>query len=127
MKKLFVGKLSYSCTDAGLRAIFENYGNILSAKVIMDKMTGQSRGFGFVELQEDDKAMQAIQDLNGKSVDGRQIVVSEANSDQRGGAGGGGRSFGGDSRGGGGGGRGPRNNNRGGGGGSSRGYSGGRY
>lgn len=77
-KKLYIGNLSYSTTDEGLRAAFETVGAVSSANVIMDKMTGRSRGFGFVEMTEDADAEKAIAMWNGKELDGRALVVNEA-------------------------------------------------
>jgi RNA recognition motif-containing protein len=76
-KKLFVGNLSYKTTDDGLRSAFQQAGTVLSASVIMDKMTGKSRGFGFVEMEDAD-ADAAVNSLNGKEVDGRPLTVNEA-------------------------------------------------
>ena len=76
-KKLFVGNLSYKTTDDSLRAAFQQAGNVISASVIMDKMTGKSRGFGFVEMEDAD-ADAAVNSLNGKEVDGRPLTVNEA-------------------------------------------------
>lgn len=76
-KKLFVGNLSYKTTDEGLKAAFEQAGAVISANVIMDKMTGKSRGFGFVEMEDSD-ADAAVNSLNGKEVDGRPLTVNEA-------------------------------------------------
>lgn len=78
-KKLFVGGLSWSTNDAGLRSAFERYGDIQEAKVIMDRETGRSRGFGFVTFSEADDATKAINALNGAMIDGRAIKVNEAN------------------------------------------------
>lgn len=74
---IYVGNLPYSVTDAELRAMFEPYGNIQSAKVIMDRDTGRSRGIGFVEM-DDSSAQQAISALNGRDVGGRALRVNEA-------------------------------------------------
>jgi cold-inducible RNA-binding protein len=119
--KLFVGGLSWDTTEDTLRNHFTQVGPVSSAQVITDKFSGKSRGFGFVEMTNDDDAQKAIQDLNGSQLDGRAIVVNEAKPmtprDNRGGGGGGGY------RGGGGGGGGYRG---GGGGGGSRGGYGGR-
>ena len=76
-KKLFVGNLSYKTTDDTLKAAFEQAGAVISANVIMDKMTGKSRGFGFVEMEDAD-ADSAVNTLNGKEVDGRPLTVNEA-------------------------------------------------
>ena len=76
--KLFVGSLAYSVTDAVLEQHFSKLGAVLSARIITDRMSGQSKGFGFVEMQTPELAQQAIKDLNGSTVEGRSIVVSEA-------------------------------------------------
>ena len=78
MTKLFVGNLSWSTTDDSLRAFFEQVGQVESAVVVMDKMTGKSRGFGFVEMPNADDAAKAIAELNEKDLDGRNIRVNEA-------------------------------------------------
>ncbi|MBI4137875.1 MAG: RNA-binding protein [Candidatus Sungbacteria bacterium] len=77
-KKLYVGGLSYSTTDDTLRDAFAQAGSVSSATVILDKMSGRSRGFGFVEMENDDEAMAAIEMWNGKDLDGRTITVNEA-------------------------------------------------
>ena len=77
-KRLYVGGLPYSTTDETLRAGFEKAGKVDSATVIMDKMSGRSKGFGFVEMSTDEEAQAAIQMLDGKDFDGRRITVSEA-------------------------------------------------
>ncbi len=76
-KKLFIGNLSYKTTDDGLRALFAQIGNVISATVLMDKMTGKSRGFGFVEMEDAD-AEKAINQFNGQELDGRPLTVNEA-------------------------------------------------
>ena len=76
--KLFVGSLPFSTTSDQLQAMFAAAGTVASANVIMDKMTGKSRGFGFVEMSTDEEAKKAIAELNGTEVDGRKIFVSEA-------------------------------------------------
>jgi len=76
--KLFIGSLSYNVTSAKLEELFSEYGKIQSAEVIIDRQTGQSKGFGFVEMESSDDAKKAIEGLNGKEVDGRTIVVNEA-------------------------------------------------
>ena len=76
--KLYVGSLSYSTTDESLREHFAQAGTVQSASVVMDKMTGRSRGFGFVEMASDEEAKKAIETLNGKELDGRALVVNEA-------------------------------------------------
>lgn len=77
-KRLFVGSIAWSTTDAGLKKHFEQAGAVESATVIMDKMSGRSKGFGFVEMGSDSEAEQAVSRLNGSELDGRKIVVSEA-------------------------------------------------
>jgi RNA recognition motif-containing protein len=77
MKKLYVGNLPYSVDDSSLSELFSSYGEVLSAIVIMDRATGRSKGFGFVEL-DDDQAETAIQEMNGKEIEGRALKVSEA-------------------------------------------------
>ena len=83
--KLFVGNLSWSTSDDGLRAAFEPYGEINEAKVITDRDTGRSRGFGFVTFSEDGDAEKAMEELNGTELDGRTIRVNEAIDKKRGG------------------------------------------
>lgn len=107
---IFVAKLSFSTEEDGLRDAFEAFGTVDSAKVIMDKFSGRSRGFGFVEMSDDDEALTAIENLDGSDLDGRTIVVKKAEpreNNNRGGGGGyrGGGGGGGGYRGGGGGGR----------------------
>ena len=77
-KRLFVGSLAWGTTDATLKKHFEQAGAVESAAVIMDKMSGRSKGFGFVEMSSDGDADSAISKLNGSELDGRKIVVSEA-------------------------------------------------
>ena len=77
-KKLFVGSLSFEMTDLDLEDLFKQYGEILSARVIVDRDTGRSRGFGFVEMSSEDSAQSAIDALNGTEVKGRAINVSVA-------------------------------------------------
>jgi len=104
-RKLYVGNLPYSATDQTLRDAFSAHGTVDSATVISDRDTGQSKGFGFVEMSSDAEAQAATQAMNGQSIDGRQIKVNEAKPKTSGGGGGGGRGgYGGG--GGGGGGRG---------------------
>ena len=115
-KKLYVGNLSYGLSDSDLEQMFAAHGSVRSAQVIMDRDTGRSKGFGFVEMGSDQEAQAAIAAMHGKEVEGRTLTVNEARpKEDRGGGGGGGGGFGG---GGGGGGR------YGGGGGGGR-YSGG--
>jgi len=77
-RKLYVGNLPYSTDDSTLQNLFQSVGDVDSAKVIIDRETGRSKGFGFVEMASDDQAQQAISKLNGQSVDGRALTVSEA-------------------------------------------------
>jgi len=102
-KKLYVGNLAYSVTDADLLKMFEAHGTVQSAQVIMDRDAGRSKGFGFVEMGSDQEAQAAIAALGGKDVDGRALTVNEARpkaegsrsgSGSRGGSGG----YGGDRR-----------------------------
>ncbi|HTM10583.1 MAG TPA: RNA-binding protein [Verrucomicrobiae bacterium] len=89
--KLYVGGLPYSVTEGRLEEVFSAHGTVQSAKVISDKFTGQSRGFGFVEMASGDEAQKAIAALNGTQLDGRTLVVNEAKPmESRGGGGGGG-------------------------------------
>ncbi|NCS88281.1 MAG: RNA-binding protein [Ignavibacteria bacterium CG2_30_36_16] len=76
--KLFVGSLPWTVSDEELKTAFEAHGQVVSAKVITDRETGKSRGFGFVEMEDETGASNAIQALNGSEIDGRSIVVSEA-------------------------------------------------
>lgn len=94
--KIYVGNLPYSVTDASLRSNFAEFGDVASAKVMMDRDSGQSKGFGFVEMGSPAEAQAAIRGLNGKSVDSRDLVVNEARpkEDRAGGFGGGQRSGG---------------------------------
>lgn len=75
---IFIGGLSYAITDADLLDLFQEYGEVTSARVIMDRDTHKSKGFGFVEMEDDEAATKAINELNGAEVDGRPIAVSEA-------------------------------------------------
>ena len=77
-KKLYIGGLSYSTTDETLKEAFAKAGAVSSAKVITDRMTGRSRGFGFVEMESDDDAAKAIEMWTGKELDGRRLTVNEA-------------------------------------------------
>lgn len=77
-KKLFVGGLPWSVTDNELRSMFTEHGEVISASVLMDRETGRSRGFGFVEMSSDEDAEKAIKMLNNSKVGERQIVVNEA-------------------------------------------------
>ena len=121
---IYVGNLSYSTHETDLRKWFEAYGTVNDARVITDKFSGQSRGFGFVEMANDAEGQAAIEGLNGKEMDGRALKINEARpKDDRGGGGGGGGRGG---YGGGGGGRGG-GGGYGGGGGGGRGGGGGGY
>ena len=123
---IFVGSLPWDVDSDELRGFFEEYGEVSSAKIITDKFSGKSRGFGFVEMPDDEAAQKAIDELNGAEVDGRTIVVNKAEErrDRGGRSGGGGGGYrGGGNRGGGGGGYG----NRGGGGGGGYGRDRGGY
>ena len=125
---IFVGSLPFSIDEADLRESFEVYGSVSSVKIITDKFTGRSKGFGFIEMENDEEAEKAIQELNGATVDGRTIVVNKSepkpegerrsfnNNRPSGGGGynGGGNSRGGSSNGGGSYGGGNRDNNGGG-------------
>ncbi len=76
--KLYVGGIPYSSTDADLKAHFEQCGSVSSATIIMDKMTGRSKGFGFVEMENEADAASAIEKFNGQDFQGRKLTVSEA-------------------------------------------------
>ena len=122
---IYLGNLSYSATEATIKELFEEFGSVTTAKIVTDKFTGSSRGFGFVEMPNDDEAQKAIAELNGKDFQGRKMVVNESRPKEegsggfkkRGGFGGGGGGF---KKGGGGGG-----GYRGGGSGGGGGYRGG--
>jgi len=129
-KRLYVGNLSYSVTEADLREVFAEGGNVAEVKVVLDRDTGRPRGFAFVEMETDADAAKAMEVLNGRDVQGRAINVSEARERTGGGGGGGGGGgrgggfggggggggYGGGGYGGGGGGGGERGERRGGGG-----------
>jgi RNA recognition motif-containing protein len=108
-KKLYVGNLPYSVSDAELRTMFEPFGNVESVQVIMDRDTGRSKGFGFVEMGSSEEGQAAIQGMHDKELGGRKLVVNEARPKEdrgpRGGGGGGGGRGGYGGGGGGGGGR----------------------
>src|SRR2546428_13302403 len=99
-KKLYVGNLTYGVTDSTLEQMFAAHGTVESAQIIMDRDTGRSKGFGFVEMKTDQEAQAAIAALNGQDVGGRALTVNEAKPRTEGGRGGG---FGGGRRDGGGG------------------------
>jgi cold-inducible RNA-binding protein len=124
VKNIFVGNLSFSSTEESIRSMFERYGAVNSARIMTDRDTGRSRGFAFVEMENETEADQAITALNGSTVDGRAINVNEARPKPErgfgGAGGGGGNRFGGGGGGGGGGGRRPGGGGGGGGGGARR-------
>jgi cold-inducible RNA-binding protein len=116
-KNIYVGNLPYDTTGDDLVQLFQSYGTVTSGQVIIDKFSGRSRGFGFVEMANDDEAQAAIDALNGTPYGGRPLTVNEARPrEDRGGRGGGGGGYGG-GRGGGGGGYGGGRGGYGGGGG----------
>lgn len=94
-KKLYVGNLPYSVTDSSLMETFSQCGTVTSSKVIMDRDTGRSKGFGFVEMSSDSEAQNAISKFNGADWEGRPMTVNEARPMAPREGGGGGRSFGG--------------------------------
>ena len=120
-RKLFVGNLPYSVTSERLQEAFSQFGTVSSSKVIVDRETGRSRGFAFLEMETDDQGAAAMQAMNGALLDGRSIAVREAVERQPGGGGGGFGGGGGGYRGGGGGDRGGGGGYGGGGGGGYRG------
>jgi RNA recognition motif-containing protein len=124
-KNLYVGNLSYKVTDEDLKSNFSEAGEVATASIIKDKFTGQSKGFGFVEMKTEEGAAEAIKKFNGGMLDGKAITVNEARPKKEFGAGGGSR--GGGRPGGGGFNRGGGGGNRGGGGGNRGGGGGGRY
>ena len=89
-KKLFVGGVSWGTTDDGLREAFERFGEVSEAKIITDRETGRSRGFGFVTFNNDEDADNAIKEMDGTTLDGREVKVNEARERT---GGGGGRGF----------------------------------
>jgi RNA recognition motif-containing protein len=102
-RKLYVGNLTYGVTDSDLQRLFEAHGTVQSAQVVMDRDTGRSKGFGFVEMGSDAEAQAAITALGGKEVDGRTLTVNEARPrEDRGGGGRSGGGYGGGRSGGGG-------------------------
>ncbi len=94
-KRLYVGNLAYKLRDQDLQELFAAHGAVSSAQVIMDRDTGRSKGFGFVEMSSDHEAQAAISALNGHEIDGRALTVNEARPREEGGGGGGGRRRGG--------------------------------
>lgn len=108
--KLYVGNLSFNTSESDLRELFEQHGDVASASIVMDRETGRSRGFGFVEMPDDGQARAAIEAVHGQNFGGRDLTVNEAkpreDRPRGGGGGGGGRGGWGGGGGGGGGGRG---------------------
>jgi len=94
-RKLYVGNLSYAVTKEMLEELFGKVGKVESVNIVTDRYSGQSRGFGFVEMANPNEANEAIKQLNGQTVADRQIIVNEARSDGKKGGDGGGRRFGG--------------------------------
>jgi RNA recognition motif-containing protein len=92
---IYVGNLSFDASESELKGLFEGYGEVDSAKVIVDQFTGRSRGFGFVEMRNREDGLKAIQELDSKSVHGRNLKVNEARPRNSGGPGGGGGGGGG--------------------------------
>jgi len=96
---IFVGSLPFSLKESELKEYFEEYGEVASVKIISDKFSGRSKGFGFIEMPDEEKAKKAIEELNGAEIDGRTIVVNKAEErkegERRGGFGGGNRGGGG--------------------------------
>lgn len=131
MKKIYVGNLPYQCSESDLRDLFSQHGEVASSSIVMDRETGRSRGFGFIEMTDDAAADAAINALNGFDFSGRALTVNEARPKEAGGRGGGGGWGGGGGGGGGrsgggwGGGGGGGGGGRGGGGGGRGGYGGG--
>jgi cold-inducible RNA-binding protein len=82
-KKLYVGNLSFQTTEADLTSMFDQHGSVESVKIITDRDTGRSKGFGFVEMNDDEAAEKAIAELNGKEVGGRALTVNEARPMER--------------------------------------------
>ncbi len=118
-KRLYVGNLAYGATSEDLQTLFGQYGKVRSAQMLIDRETGRSRGFGFIEMDDDAEAEAAIEGLDGNDHQGRRLTVNEAKPRTPGGAGGG---FGGGGGYGGGGGGGGRGNGGGGNYGGGRGY-----
>ncbi|MBN1763775.1 MAG: RNA-binding protein [Sedimentisphaerales bacterium] len=89
--KIYVGNIPFSVTEDDLQALFGEFGDVQSCVVLKDRMSGRSRGFGFVEMEDNDSAQRAISELNGKDMEGRALVVNEAQPRGERGGGGGGR------------------------------------
>jgi RNA recognition motif-containing protein len=83
-KKIYVGNMSYSTSEDSVRSLFASYGEVVSVNLITDRYTGESKGFGFVEMAQDEQATAAISALNGKELDGRQLRVDIAQDKPRG-------------------------------------------
>ncbi len=83
-KKIYVGNMSYSTTEDSIRSLFASYGEVVSVNLITDRYTGESKGFGFVEMAQDEQASAAISALNGRELDGRQLRVDVAQDKPRG-------------------------------------------
>jgi RNA recognition motif-containing protein len=81
--KIFVGNLAYAVTETQLQQLFERQGTVKSAKVVCDKITGRSRGYGFVEMSSEDEARRAIETLNGTQFEGRTLIVNSAHPQER--------------------------------------------
>jgi len=82
---IYVGNINFSTSDESLKELFDEFGEVLSAKIIRDKYSGRSKGFGFVEMVNDEEALEAINSLNGQELDHKNIVVSEARPKTEGG------------------------------------------
>ncbi|RPJ09808.1 MAG: RNA-binding protein [Spirochaetaceae bacterium] len=82
-KKIYVGNMNYDTTESSLTELFSQYGEVVSARVITDQLTGRSKGFGFVEMANEDNALSAIGGLNGKEIQGRALKVNEATDKPR--------------------------------------------
>lgn len=80
---LYVGNLSYKLSESQLEELFRQFGGVKRAKIIKDQATGQSKGFGFVEMESNDAGQQAMQQMNGKDIEGRKIIVNEARPQQK--------------------------------------------
>jgi RNA recognition motif-containing protein len=87
---IYVGNLSFDSSEGDLKGLFENYGAVDSAKIIVDQFTGRSRGFGFIEMRNREEGLRAIQELDSKDLNGRSLKVNEARPRNSGGGGGGG-------------------------------------
>src|ERR1700738_3735756 len=98
MKNIFVGNLSFGATESTLRSMFEAYGTVDRVSIVTDRDTGQSKGFGFIEMSNDAEGDRAIKALSGHELDGRNLTINEARPKSEGGGGGRGRSGGGGRR-----------------------------